>query len=68
MLAGYLLLFTTDDATTAQADSLARALAAAVGTERQSLQTVADYRPYLITRIDDSTRIDSCAIADPSSD
>ena len=53
-------LFTTDDATMAQADSLARALGAAVGAEIEALQTTPDHRRYLFARArdDDSTRVD----------
>jgi hypothetical protein len=40
------------------ADSLARALGAAVGAELESLQTSPDHRRYLFTRGDESTRVD----------
>ncbi|MEY4577123.1 MAG: hypothetical protein RL701_1826 [Pseudomonadota bacterium] len=51
-------LFTTDDAAMADADSLARALGAAVGAELEALQTTPDHRRYLFSRRDDSTRVD----------
>lgn len=51
-------LFTTDDATMAQADNLARALGAAVGAEIEALQTTPDHRRYLFVRSDESTRVD----------
>jgi hypothetical protein len=51
-------LFTTDDAALAGADGLARALGAAVGAELESLQTTPDHRRYLLTRGDQSTRVD----------
>ena len=51
-------LFTTDDVAMAQADSLARALGAAVGAELESLQTTPDHRRYLFSRGGESTRVD----------
>lgn len=51
-------LFTTDDAAMAQADNLARALAAASGAELEALQTTPDHRRYLLSRGGESTRVD----------
>jgi hypothetical protein len=51
-------IFTTDEGAMANADGLARALAAAVGAELESLQTTPDHRRYLFTRDSESTRVD----------
>lgn len=51
-------LFTTDDAAMSQADSLARALSVVVGATLESLQTSPDHRRYLLSRGDESTRVD----------
>jgi hypothetical protein len=51
-------LFTTDDSAMAQAETLARALGAAVGAELEALQTTPDHRRYLFSRGSDSTRVD----------
>ena len=51
-------LFTTDDAAMATVDGLARALAAAVGAELEAVQTMPDHRRYLMSRGDESTRVD----------
>lgn len=51
-------LFTTDDAAMSGADSLARALGVAVGATVESVQTTPDHRRYLLSRGDESTRVD----------
>lgn len=67
VLAGFVLghrttddldLFTTDDAAMAQADSLARALSLAVGAELESVQTTPDHRRSVLSRGQESTRVD----------
>ncbi|MDD9938223.1 MAG: nucleotidyl transferase AbiEii/AbiGii toxin family protein [Myxococcales bacterium] len=51
-------LFTAEDEAIAQADALARALAAAVGCRVEPLQTAPDHRRYLFSRGSESTRVD----------
>ncbi|MDD9970670.1 MAG: nucleotidyl transferase AbiEii/AbiGii toxin family protein [Myxococcales bacterium] len=67
VLAGWILghrptddldLFSTDDAAIADADSLAHALAHAVGANLEALQTMPDHRRYLFSRGPEATRVD----------
>jgi hypothetical protein len=51
-------LFTAEDEAIAQADALARSLAANVGAELESLQTTPDHRRYLFARGTEGTRVD----------